>query len=446
MKWCRPHGKTATGRGLSEHMKQKVQALLQQDFIRHNAVFFLGTLGISLFNYLYYPVIGRLASVSEFGEIQALISLFMELGIVLTVFGYITTNIVNNHNDKSNKVILLTELERLALFITVALFGILLIGSFYLKSSLQFTSVIPLIGVGALIVLNVPSTFRTYYLQGEKHLKEVSISGIIFAAGKLALSAALIIVGWNVFGAIAGYIIAQAATLYYVASKTHGKLPSVRSSIPVRMEGLKFQTERKVLKRELLFGCVILVLLATVTVLYTSDAIIVRRFFSATEAGFFSGLSAVARIVFFVTASVAGVLIASIKISNTARENHRTLVKSLVLVSLIGGVALVVFSLFPRLITSILIGGDYVKYAYLLPWMSLSMLLCSYNNLLFSYQIALRDYSSLFAAGVGAVLLPILVITNHATLLHIAYDYVICNLAIFVIACIQIFRTGEKHV
>lgn len=426
-------------------MKHKIQTVLQQDFIKHNAVFFLGTLGISVFNYLYYPVIGRLATVSEFGEIQALISLFMELGIVLTVFGYITTNIVNNHNDKSNKIVLLTELERLALFITVALFGILVIASFYLKSSLQFTSIIPLIGVGALIVLNVPSTFRTYFLQGEKKLKEVSISGIIFAVGKLVLSAAFIVIGWHVFGAIAGYIIAQAATLYYVAAKTHGKLPSVRSSIPVRMEGLKFKTERSILKRELLFGCVILVLLATVTILYTSDAIVVRRFFSPQEAGFFSGLSAIARIVFFVTASVAGVLIASIKISNTAAENHRTLVKSLGLVCAIGGVAVLAFSLFPHFITKVLIGGDYVKYTYLLPWMALSMLLCSFNNLLFSYQVALRDYSSLWAAGVGIILLPVLLVTNHATLLHIAYDYVICNLVIFVIACIQIFRRGETH-
>jgi O-antigen/teichoic acid export membrane protein len=427
---------------------EKIKRLLQQDFIKHNLVFFIGTLGIAVGNYLYYPVMGRLTSVSDFGEIQALISLFMELGIVLTAFGYVITNIVHNYEEthQGSKNLLLLELERLALLICGVLVVVLAISSYYLKTSFQFSSFVPFLALGFLIVLNVPSTFRTYYLQGEKKLKEVALSGIIFAVGKLILSAVLIIIGWRVFGAMAGYIIAQALALYYLVLKTRHKLPPLRNSLPIRLEGFKFKTERNILKRELIYGGIVLLLLAGMTILYTSDAIIVRRYFSADESGIYSGVSAIARMVFFVTASVAGVLIATVKLGKAhATENRRILKRSLLLILLVGGAVAGFFSLFPEFSVRLLIGHAYAGDAELLPWLSLAMLLASFVNLLFSYQIALRRYNVLWPNLLGLALLPILTIANHATLEHIAYNYVICNGIVAVIALVQVLNEGSKH-
>jgi O-antigen/teichoic acid export membrane protein len=147
-----------------------------------------------------------------------------------------------------------------------------------------------------------------------------------------------------------------------------------------------------------------------------------------------------------VTASVAGVLIASVKIKSPQKENNKTLGKSLLLVLGIGGLAMIAFSLLPRLSVSILIGHKYADYAYLLPWLSLSMLLSSVNNLLFSYQIALRKYATLFPAIVGILLLGTLIALNHDTLKHIAVDYIICNAVICGITLIQIFRRRVSNV
>jgi O-antigen/teichoic acid export membrane protein len=426
-------------------MKAKVQALLKQDFVKHNLVFLIGSLGIAAFNYLYYPIVGRLVPVADFGEVQAWISLFMEFGIILTAFGYIITNIVHNHDEKPSKTVLLVELERLAMVVSIVLFLGLWAASFYLKSSLQFTSALPFIALGALIILNVPATLRTYFLQGEKKLKNVAMGGIVFAAGKLVLSVIFILIGFKILGVVLGYILAQAANLYYVAYKTKGHLPSVRSAVPVRLEGLKFQSERKDLKREAVYGIFILILLAIVTILYTSDAIIVRRYFTVEQAGFFSGISSVARIVFFVTASVAGVLIASVKIKSPLAENRRTLTKSLLLVVGLGGIVFLGFLVLPKLAVSILIGHKYQAYSYLLPWLSISMLIGAVNNLLFSYQIALRKFKTLIPAVLGIALLAVTVVMNHSQLKAIAYDYIACNLLIFLITFVQIYATQRSQ-
>jgi O-antigen/teichoic acid export membrane protein len=50
--------------------------LRSSDFLRQNAILFVGSLAVSVLNYAYYPVLGRLLKVEEFGEVQVLISLF----------------------------------------------------------------------------------------------------------------------------------------------------------------------------------------------------------------------------------------------------------------------------------------------------------------------------------------------------------------------------------
>ncbi|MNY11919.1 hypothetical protein D3C86_1449750 [compost metagenome] len=100
-----------------------------------------------------------------------------------------------------------------------------------------------------------------------------------------------------------GYIIAQTATLAYLRLKTKNVFPSLRDSFTA---GLKFTGgDRKIIRSEVIYGCAILVLLSGITILYSSDSIIIRLFFSPDEAGMYSAVSAIARIVFFVTASVA---------------------------------------------------------------------------------------------------------------------------------------------
>ena len=98
-------------------IKQIKDLASKSDLIRHNAIFFIGTMGIAVFNYLYYPVIGRLVTVPDFGEIQAVISLFMQLGIVLTAFGYVVTNIVSNASNRDANSLIL-RLEQIMLVVS----------------------------------------------------------------------------------------------------------------------------------------------------------------------------------------------------------------------------------------------------------------------------------------------------------------------------------------
>jgi len=157
----------------------------------------------------------------------------------------------------------------------------------------------------------------------------------------------------------------------------------------------------------------------------------------------YSGISAISRIVFFVTASVAGVLIASVKMEDSRKTNEAILRKSFALVLMIGGVVALFFAIFPIFSVTLLLGAKYAGTAYLLPLMSLLMLVCSFNNLLICYEIALRRFKIIYSVAAGIAVLCLLVALFHDSFTHIVLDYLVSNLVVFVLISIQILKRKD---
>jgi hypothetical protein len=77
--------------------------LFQDKFFRHNFIFFCGSILVAFFNYLYHPILSRMMDIGSFGEVQALISLFLLLSMVIGVFRTIVINIVANAQEIKEK-------------------------------------------------------------------------------------------------------------------------------------------------------------------------------------------------------------------------------------------------------------------------------------------------------------------------------------------------------
>lgn len=421
-------------------MKNKIRNLIKIDLVRHNFVFLLGTLAISFFNYLYYPVVSRLVSVVEFGEIQASISIFMQLGILLTAFGYVVANITgNSSNERTKRDIIF--LERITLVLSVGVLIALVLFGNMLQSSLQFSSVAPLLLIGVLVMLNVPSTTRSYVLQGSKRLKEVSISGIIFSVSKLLLTVLLVICGVNAEAAILGYIIAQILTLVYLNIRSKDVFPSIEKGFTLPFKAL----DSRRVKKELKFGALVIILLAALAVLYSFDVVLARFFLSPEQAGEYSGVSSVARIIYFATASVAGVLIASVAVKDSYKRSRRVLLGSAGIVVLIGVSVLILFVAFPVHSISLLLGSTYVHVANLLPLTGLFMFIASLNNLLITFQIARRKYSATVPAIIGVIVLAVCLFINHNSVHDLITGYLVANVVVFAILTLQIVRRNRDE-
>lgn len=392
---------------ISQQMKQ----IKSSTFLRQNAVLFIGSVGAGALNYLYYPILGRLLQPSSFGEVQTLVSLFLQIVIFLNVLGLLTVNIIANHGDNPHAQRTVFELEKIALIISVIILLATLALGPTLKSFFNFDDVTPFIILALSVVVTVPQTFRTAFLRGKQLFGMTSISNIVGSAAKLALSVAFIIIGWGTTGAILGLVGAQLIAFVYAAvrARQNGFEPSFKKD-------LLHWPDMKLVSPELKYAGLVLAGSLTTTAFYSIDIVVVKHAFDAHTAGLYAGISTIARIIFFLTGSVSQVLMPAIKLKNPRKENQQILKKSLMLLVGVGGAALIVFAIAPKLVIKILMGSEYLPYANLLPLLSLVILVVSILNLYISYYMALRQYAIALIAIIGLAVTCGLVGIRHDSL------------------------------
>ncbi len=418
-----------------------IRRALASQFLRHNAIFFAGSMLVAFLNYLYYPVVGRLLSPADFGEVQAIISLFLQASVFIQVLGLVMLGIFRRYPEGRARAQLAGELEWLALLIGGGLLGIVALASPALQSFLQFQSIIPFLLFAFAVFLGIPLAVSNSYLQGAHRFGQLAWTNIVGAGAKLLASAALVLSGLRASGAILGLLIAQAANLAYTSRLAHhAGRPPLR--LQARWPSLA------VIRPELRYAGLVLAVSLCINTLLSLDIIVVKHYFSPTEAGFYAGIATVARIIFFAAAPLAAVLIASVKHGQSA-HNHQLFVRSLGLLALVGGGCLAVFVLAPQAVIQLLIGGRYLVFASQLPRLGLAIFLLSLANLLLYYQMALRQGVSAVAAIGGLIVMCVLLFWQHQSIALVVNSLIegsVCLLILISVANVwpRLFPTQRR--
>jgi O-antigen/teichoic acid export membrane protein len=379
-------------------------------FLRHNAVFFVGALAVGALNYLYYPVLGRMLTPGTFGEVQTLVSLFLQLSVFLAALSLVVVNITNNTNDVARRNRLIFEIEKLALLLGLGVLAVTLLLGPQLQSLLRFTSPWPFAVLGLTLLVSVPFMLRLAFLRSKQLFGLVSTGNILSAGGKLVLSAALVVAGLGTIGAIGGILLAQIIACSVVVWWALGlglKPP----------DGKRFGLpDMKLLAPELRYAGLVLAVSLAVTLQYSIDIIIVKHYFDAHTAGLYAGIAAVARILFFLTTSFTQVLISKVRMQDENGESRRTLYKSLGLIGLVSLPVLGIMVFFPNHIVGLLMGESYQTFAELLPKLGLSVFLVSLLNVLAAYYLIRRVFRIVIPIVGGAILTYLFILLHHGSL------------------------------
>lgn len=401
-----------------------LQKLRENQFLRHNAVFFFGSVAVGGLNYLYYPVLGRLLEPATFGEVQTIISLFLQLTIFLTVLSLVIVNIVINTRDAGQRDRLVAEFEKLSLFVAgIALLASLVLGP-QLQRFFQFESAWPFALLALSIVVSVPFMLRGAVLRGQRRFGTVSIGNLIGAGAKIIFSAAFVALGLGTAGAIGGLVVAQLIACGFIAWQAYklgfGKSNERRFRLP----------DLRLLLPELRYGAIVFIASLAIILQYSIDIIVIKHYFDAHTAGLYAGVAAVARIIFFLTASFAQVLISSVSMDAVhAKQNHALLVRSLILLAALGLPALLVMIIVPGAVMGILMGNQYRELASLLPNLGIAIFIVSVINLLASYFLALRRFGVAAAALLGLISTYVLILWRHQTPQEVVDNLLIGSLA-----------------
>jgi teichuronic acid exporter len=376
---------------------------LQNDFLRHNAVFFVGSLVVAVVNYLYHPIMSRMMSVSDFGEVQVLFSIFTQLSLITVVAHTILLNLyTNRHTDLSESVVSVVQLTLCASY-TLAF--VLAVASPLLVRTLSLSSPLPLLFVSLAIVLTTHGVFGRAPMQAAKQFVATSLANTISAVMKLVASVLLVLVGYGAGGAMLGLCVAALATAYYVRGASIHTYTMPTFSLP---------SLNATLNKELRFAGIVLFGIGIVTFFTTADIVFAKYLFTSEAAGHYAGISVIAKMIYFATASIAGVLLTHVTLAHSRQESSRVLLHALGITLLLGACALFVFTLFPTLVVSLLLGRAYTDMTPFLPILGVGVLFTSLLNIGVNYGIALRRKSVIIfgLCGVGATLLFVAVLPH----------------------------------
>jgi O-antigen/teichoic acid export membrane protein len=229
-----------------------------------------------------------------------------------------------------------------------------------LQSWFHFESRWPFVVLALTVLVSVPFYIRGAFLRGRQRFGMVSAGNIVGSAGKLLLSAALVGLGLGTAGAIGGLLLAQ--------------------------------------------------VVACLLILWWAG----RLGLDATTAGLYAGVAAVARILFFLSASIPQVLISRVRVRDGTQNQH-LLGKSLLLLLGLNLPILVAIIVAPSQILRVMMGETYTHLANVLPILSISICIVSVINLLAAYYLALRRFGIAVLTVVGAGLTYLFIFLHHGS-------------------------------
>lgn len=418
-----------------------LESLINDKFIKNNIVFFAGSIFVSALNYLYNPILGRLLPLEQFGELQAILSLSIQLAIFINVIGMIVVNIVNDREEKE-KIFIVKSLQSISILINLFLVITLYIFRNVVGQGLGMNSGISITLIGMYLLILSPLVVRNSHLQAHHKFFDNSVVNLIGSLFKIIIAVGFILLGWGVAGALLGLFLAQVLAYFYAYTKTKNDLGLQKK---INFEFLSDPIKRALILKEVTYGLFIFAVIFSVTALYTSDTLVVRLFFPAKETGEYAGIAAIARIIFFLTSSVAGVLLASITPNTDSRHNKSTITKAVTIVLCLTAPALLGFYLFPNLIISILMGKKFLTQASLLAPVGVIVFLAAINNLVFSFFIATRKYFSAVAAITGVVVTILMVSLNHSIINDIIWAYILGNVTTLIGLMVVVIASKERN-
>jgi len=162
------------------------------------------------------------------------------------------------------------------------------------------------------------------------------------------------------------------------------------------------------------------------TSLYNMDVIVVRSHFSAQEAGYYSAIATLGKIVLYMPSAVATLLISKVAILDSKEKSTTPILwKSLFVVGCICGIITLLFYSAPYKFVEVFFGAKYLKQFYLLGPYSLAMLFYSLCNIWLAYFLALKRKLYSYALLAIAIAQAVFLSTIMLSLEQIIYSLIL---------------------
>ena len=339
-------------------------------------VLFLTFIG-NLFSYLFQFLSARMLGPSDFAIVAVITSLIAIFGIpsyaIQTVIAKNTT--ILNVKNKISKIKGLME-SSLKKTLAVALLFFVIYSILAVKVAVWLKiEYIYLFLTGLYIFGSFVYPVMTGIAQGMKKFSDFGFNFLINCMIKFVFGIGFIYLGFRVYGAIIGFLagIFLAFLLFFY---------NLRDVIKNKTEGYDI----KIFSQENLISLLAMVIFV---LLFNLDVIFAKALFSPEITGLYSVASLIGKIVLFVISSIGTVMLPiSSEKHMIGGDTGRVLRKTLMLSVVICLGALIILTIFPRFIITLLFSQQYASISGIMPYICLAFCFLSFLNIYLLQAIA----------------------------------------------------------
>lgn len=388
-------------------MKKNIQKIILHPLFSGSAIMIIGSNATNVVNYIYHFVLGKLLGPSGYGELVALISVIGLLGIIPTSLNLVIIKYVSAAKNEEQAAALINWLKSKTLKVAIVFFILITLASPFLVSFLHISRIWYVFLIGASFLFSLPALVNRSVLQGLLKFKAMIGSILIENMTKLLLAAILVYIGFGIGGAMIGLVVAAFAGWYF-------------SGIYLKIK--KTEKNIKVPDVRPMFLFVLPVALQTLaaTSLYSSDVILVKHFFSSHDAGIYSAISTLGKIIFFGVGPIGSVMFPIVARRHSRGEDYKTVFIYSALATLFLSVAvLLIYWLFPSLVITALYNSSYLEAKNLLVFFGLFMSLFTFVTLLINYSLSLGKTKVVLLPLLAAVMQIIIISIFHQSLFSV---------------------------
>jgi O-antigen/teichoic acid export membrane protein len=369
---------------------------------RDGTILFLSNLLVNAGNYGINLLLGRWLGPSEFSEVSLLVTLLLMLSFWALAFQLTATKYIaefTTDNKQAEMSMFLKWFQKLAVLVGIVLAILLISLSIFWKDFFQMSSPIIFIIFGIGMPFYLLMSVNRGILQGKTNYRKLAITYQAEMWTRLILSIVLIKMGYGVNG------VAWGLTLSIVATWL------VSNSTIIKEQKMIFEN-----KKIIQFFIVVLTYECSQILINNSDTVLVKHFFTPTDAGLYAALALIGRIVYFGTWTVVTLLFPIvIKLEKEGKDHTKYFWGGLGFVGGIAGIIIIACYIMPELMVNILFGEKYLSIAPLLWLYALATALFALVNVFVYYNMSLDRRLPVWLTIIGGILQILLIYAFHNT-------------------------------
>lgn len=383
---------------------------IKSRMIKDSAVLWTGMMAANVSNYLFHLLMGRFLGPTDYGILASLIALYYIIMVPTGTIQIVAAKFAADFKAESSyyKVFsLLKYLSKRLFLIGAGLFIIFILASKPISNFLNIDSVFPVILLGSLFLISYIVPVNRGVLQGLQDFFQLSLNFSIETVFKLVVGIGLVYAGFKVNGAIFGIAV------------------GVLVAYGISFFPLKFLFQRQYSKVQighvLRYSVPVFISYMCLTAFYSVDIILAKHFFGSVQAGLYSGLAILGKIVVFASLAIDGVMFPVVAELHKQEKNHAHYLRySLILVSAISGLIVLAYYIFPNFIIRVLF-PQYLPVAPYLGIFGFAMFLLALSSVFVYYFLAIQKTGFVYFLGVIALLQAVLIWFFHSSIGQVAW-------------------------